>query len=89
MTKMTRVSLESTTLAAAAYDDPLARLELDFRDGTRYVYFGVAPHLYRDLLGAMPTPRDLSLIDIFEAAFHLPRPSMKTKWHRAESPLQA
>jgi KTSC domain len=46
------VNLDSTTLAAAAYDDGSAELQLDFRDGTRYVYSGVAPGLYRDLLRA-------------------------------------
>jgi len=47
------VHLNSTTLAAAAYDDRSEKLQLDFRDGTRYVYFGVAPDLYRDLLSAV------------------------------------
>lgn len=48
-----RVILESTTLAAAAYDDCSKKLQLDFRDGTRYVYSGVVPGLYRDLLCAV------------------------------------
>jgi hypothetical protein len=52
-TKTGRVHLDSTTLAAAAYDDCRETLQLDFRDGTRYVYSGVAPGLYRDLLGAV------------------------------------
>jgi hypothetical protein len=47
-----RVSPDSTTLAAAAYDGRHERLELDFRDGTRYAYSGVTPNLYRDLLRA-------------------------------------
>jgi len=46
-----RASLDSTTLAAATYDGR-GRLELDFRDGTRYTYSGVTPDMYRDLLGA-------------------------------------
>ena len=46
------VSLHSATLAAAAYDEDRATLELDFRDGTRYLYLGIAPHLYRALLRA-------------------------------------
>jgi hypothetical protein len=45
--------LESTTLAAAAYDDGCGQLQLDFRDGTRYVYSGVGPDLYRGLLSAV------------------------------------
>lgn len=48
-----RVSMNSKTLAAAAYDDCSEKLQLDFRDGTRYVYSGVAPGLYRDLLCAV------------------------------------
>lgn len=47
-----RVHLDSTTLAAADYDDRSRNLQLDFRDGTRYVYSGVAPGLYGDLLCA-------------------------------------
>ncbi len=54
MTKTTeeRVSLDSTTLAAAAYDSRRETLELDFRDRTRYTYSGVTPDMYRDYLGA-------------------------------------
>jgi hypothetical protein len=48
----TRVSLDSTTLAAAAYDDRREKLQLDFRDGTRYAYSGVTADLYRALLCA-------------------------------------
>jgi len=44
MTRATRVSLGSTTLAGASYDR--------FRDGTRYTYSGIAPNLYRELLRA-------------------------------------
>lgn len=47
-----RVSLDSTTLAAVAYDDHRAELQVDFRDGARYSYSGVAPELVRDLLCA-------------------------------------
>ncbi len=46
------VSLDSTTLAAVAYDDRRCELQLDFRDGARYAYSGVAPELFRDLLCA-------------------------------------
>jgi len=49
---MTTVSLDSTTLAAAAYDDRRETLQLDFRDGTRYMYSGIAPNLYHELLRA-------------------------------------
>jgi len=47
-----RVSLDSTTLTAVAYDDRCGELQLDFCDGARYVYSGVAPALFRDLLRA-------------------------------------
>ncbi len=48
-----RVHLDSTTLVAAAYDDSAETLQLDFRDGTRYIYSGVVPGLYRGLLRAV------------------------------------
>ena len=47
-----QVRVDSTTLAAAAYDDRCAILRLDFRDGARYTYSGVSPELFRDLLRA-------------------------------------
>jgi hypothetical protein len=46
------VNLDSTTLVAATYDDRHSRLQLDFRDGTRYAFSGVAPELFHDLLRA-------------------------------------
>lgn len=46
------VSLDSTTLAEAAYDARSQKLQLNFRDGTRYVYSGIAPSLYSHLLRA-------------------------------------
>lgn len=45
-----RVRVDSTTLAAVSYYG--AKLQLDFRDGTRYTYSGVSPELFRELLGA-------------------------------------
>jgi hypothetical protein len=51
-TSSRQASLDSTTLASASYDGRHARLELEFRDGTRYLYSGVAPNVYRELLGA-------------------------------------
>lgn len=48
-----RLPLGSTTLTAAAYDDSTEQLALDFSDGTRYVYSGVAISLYHDLLAAV------------------------------------
>ena len=46
------VNLDSTTLAAAEYDDRQGHLQLDFRDGSHYTHFGVAPELYHNLLRA-------------------------------------
>ncbi len=46
------VSLDSTTLAAVVYHDCRGELQLDFRDGARYAYSGVAPELFRNLLCA-------------------------------------
>ena len=43
-----RVALNSTTLAAATHDDRRETLQLDFRDGTRYLYSGIAPNLYHE-----------------------------------------
>ena len=51
-TTSARVSLDSATLAAVVYDARRGELQLDFRDGTRYAYSGVAPELFRDLLMA-------------------------------------
>jgi hypothetical protein len=46
------VRLDSTTLAAATYDGHRETLLLDFLDRTRYLYSGIAPTLYRELLDA-------------------------------------
>ena len=47
-----RVSLESRSLAAATYDERQQMLQVDFRDGTRYLYSGIATKLYREFLSA-------------------------------------
>lgn len=47
-----RVRLDSTSLAAATYDDHRGQLQLDFRDGACYAYSGVSPKLFHDLLCA-------------------------------------
>lgn len=49
---MTTTFLTSKTLAAAVYDASQATLQLDFRDGSRYVYSSVPADLFRDLLAA-------------------------------------
>lgn len=49
---ITSAALTSQTLVAAAYDSARERLQLDFCDGSRYVYYPVAPDLFRSLLDA-------------------------------------
>ena len=49
---ITSTLLMSETLAAAVYDDSQETLQLDFRDGSRYVYSKVHPHLFHALLAA-------------------------------------
>ena len=44
------VELNSTGLRAAAYQDQLALLELEFRSGATYQYFGVSEQTYQELL---------------------------------------
>src|ERR1039457_3213060 len=51
-TTQSRVRLESTMLATAGYDEHRCELQLDFRDGARYQYSAVPPHLFHDLLAA-------------------------------------
>jgi len=46
------VPLHSSTLLSAAYDDRIAVLELQFRDGTCYRYRDVPNTIYRNLLAA-------------------------------------
>ena len=49
---ITSTLLMSETLAAAVYDDTQETLQLDFRDGTRYVYSRVHSDLFRAMLAA-------------------------------------
>jgi hypothetical protein len=49
---MNRIAVESTTLATVGYEDALSVLELEFRSGVRYQYFGVPAALHQGLLGA-------------------------------------
>ena len=46
------ILMESATLAAAAYDDRRALLQLQFQDGTCYQYTGVSTSVFRQLLSA-------------------------------------
>jgi len=47
---MPRVALQSTALHAAAYHSQLALLDLEFRSGAVYRYFGVPAQTYAKLL---------------------------------------
>jgi KTSC domain len=46
------VVMDSTTLARAAYDTSRNVLELEFRNGARYLYFAVPEAIYVCLLAA-------------------------------------
>lgn len=46
------VFVESTTLGSASHDAQATVLELQFRNGAVYQYFGVPPRIYSDLLRA-------------------------------------
>jgi hypothetical protein len=47
-----RVPLDSSSLAWTQYDPALQRLEVEFRNGERYLYFQVPPRRYQNLLDA-------------------------------------
>lgn len=49
---ITSTALTSQTLVTAVYDSTQEKLRLDFCDGSRYVYYKVAPDLFRSLLHA-------------------------------------
>jgi len=49
---ITSTVLTSQTVVAAVYDSAQKKLQLDFGDGSRYVYYEVAPVLFRSLLDA-------------------------------------
>lgn len=49
---ITSALLISKTLAAVVYDDSQQSLQLDFRDGSRYIYSRVHPDLFHGLLAA-------------------------------------
>jgi len=44
--------VQSTTLAAAAYDPVTRQLSLQFRSGAIYQYFGVPQAIYHELMAA-------------------------------------
>ena len=54
---ITSTPMMSNTLAAAVYDDSQETLQLDFRDGSRYVYSSVQRDLFHGLLAAVSKGR--------------------------------
>jgi len=52
---MPRIELSSAGLKAATYQDQWALLELEFRSGAIYRYFGVPAQTYQELLLAEST----------------------------------
>lgn len=49
---MPRVNLNSTSLHAATYQDQCAVLELEFKSGAVYHYFGIRAQTFEELLRA-------------------------------------
>ena len=49
---ITSILRVSETLAAAVYDDSQETLQLDFRDGSRYVYSSVHRDMFHAMLAA-------------------------------------
>jgi hypothetical protein len=49
---MLATPVESSTLAAVAYDHAGEVLRLEFRSHAAYIYFDVPPSVYRDLMAA-------------------------------------
>lgn len=49
---MTRVAVESTTLAFVSYSLDRSQLELEFRDGAIYRFFAVPPQCFDQLLAS-------------------------------------
>jgi hypothetical protein len=49
---MDSTAVESTTLAAVAYDEAQEALQLEFRSGAIYQYLGVTAEMHEELLNA-------------------------------------
>lgn len=49
---MERVPVESSHLASVGYDSASSTLEIEFRKGSIYQYFGVPEHVHQDLMTA-------------------------------------
>lgn len=49
---MNRISVESSNLASVGYDESTSTLEIEFRSGGIYQYFGVPQNIYQELMNA-------------------------------------
>jgi hypothetical protein len=49
---MERVQVHSTNIASVGYDPATETLEIEFRTGRMYTYYGVPPHMHEQLIGA-------------------------------------
>jgi hypothetical protein len=78
-----QVNLDSTTLAAVAYDDRRGELKLDFRDELATRFPGSRRNCFATC--SVLLPRAPSLTDTFEAASLMPNYRLTTKWHWAEA----
>ncbi|GAB3746445.1 KTSC domain-containing protein [Microlunatus parietis] len=54
--------VESSSIRAVGYDSEHARLVIDFAGGGRYVYYGVPPSAYRELLAAESIGRHVNSV---------------------------
>lgn len=52
VSRIRRVPVESTALAAVGYSKRLRALEIEFRNGAIYRYLDVAPHVHTALIAA-------------------------------------
>jgi hypothetical protein len=85
---MPRIELNSTGLQAATYQDQLARLELEFRSGAIYQYFGVSGQTYQELLLAQSkgTYFHRHIRDRFPyAKIHPAEPKSRLQEHRGQA----
>jgi KTSC domain len=57
ITRIKRVPVESTALAAVGYSKRLRALEIEFRNGAIYRYLEVAPSVYRALMNSLSKAR--------------------------------
>jgi hypothetical protein len=70
---ITSTALLSQTLVAAVYDSAERKLQLDFSDGSRYVYYEAAPDLFRSLLDASSKGRFFNQHIRGHLPFHCPK----------------